>query len=72
MIPLPYAYRQTIFDLRCAYGHVRAKKGHCGEAAHPRRGVEGSRCGPEVGVRGGAFFACDSLPRNHFLTENRR
>jgi len=35
-ILLPDAYRQTIFDLRCAYGHVRAKKGHRGEAAHPR------------------------------------
>jgi hypothetical protein len=35
MIPLPDAYLQTIFDLRCAYGHVRAKKGRSGEAGHP-------------------------------------
>ena len=40
-IPLPDAYRQTIFDLRCAYGHVRAKKGHSG--APPRPGPP--RCG---------------------------
>ena len=34
-ILLPDAYRQTIFDSQCATGHVRAKKGHRGEAAHP-------------------------------------
>ena len=72
MIPLPYAYRQTIFDLRCAYGHVRAKKGHRGEAAPPPRQLPEFSMQRSFGVRGAAFFACDSLPRNHFLTENRR